>query len=467
MADVVNIADRMDEKAEISLLGAFRSLASDFAGRAWIATKSGLSFHGKRDLYHALGYPSQISCEQYRLMFERNGIAERVVAAMPESTWRGGGELIEDEKTQTQTKFEKAFDDLNRRLKLWSVFQRADILAGVNRYSIIVLGAPGKPDTPLERMTSSDQLFYTTIRSEEEAEILSLEEDLMNPRYGQPQMYRLRRAAGIKTTAATDVHWSRVIHVWTDGYGIPRLQKVYNWCQDLEKVAGGGSEAFWLRANQGLQLDLDKEVKITPGSVEEKELRAQVDEYVHKMRRVLRTRGIKATVLGSDVADFRSPVLALISLIAGSAKIPQRILLGSERGELSSTQDRFNWDNRIRDRRLEYAGPFVVRQFVDRCIAVGILPSPAQYDVRWPEIKNLDDVQRADVALKYARVNEANKSVVITEDEIRDRILELPPLTPEQLARSQQRQAQPAPSAGDSSSSSNPNPQQDPAQQGA
>jgi hypothetical protein len=74
MADVVNIADRMDEKAEISLLGAFRSLASDFAGRAWIATKSGLSFHGKRDLYHALGYPSQISCEQYRLMFERNGI---------------------------------------------------------------------------------------------------------------------------------------------------------------------------------------------------------------------------------------------------------------------------------------------------------------------------------------------------------------------------------------------------------
>jgi hypothetical protein len=208
-------------------------------------------------------------------------------------------------------------------------------------------------------------------------------------------------------------------------------------------------------------------VKITPGSVEEKELRAQVDEYVHKMRRVLRTRGIKATVLGSDVADFRSPVLALISLIAGSAKIPQRILLGSERGELSSTQDRFNWDNRIRDRRLEYAGPFVVRQFVDRCIAVGILPSPAQYDVRWPEIKNLDDVQRADVALKYARVNEANKSVVITEDEIRDRILELPPLTPEQLARSQQRQAQPAPSAGDSSSSSNPNPQQDPAQQGA
>jgi hypothetical protein len=448
------------------LIGVIRALASGLTSRAWLATKAGLSFGGKRDLYTTLGYPEQITLDQYWAMFERNGIAERVVSAMAEATWRGGGEVIENDETQDLTPFEQAFADLNKRLKLWSVFQRGDIVSGVGQYAVVVLGLPGRPEDPVERVTA-DQLLYATVRSQLVADIQAWEEDIANPRYGQPKLYLLKRlSANTRKESARIVHWSRVIHL-ADGlledsvFGTPRLRKTYNWCQDLEKVAGGGAEAFWLRANQGLQLDLDKDVKIQPGSTEETDLKTEVDEYVHNIRRVLRTRGVRATVLGSDTADFSRPVSSLISLISGSAKIPQRILLGSERGELASTQDRFNWDNRVRDRRLEYAGPFIVRQFVDRCIALGILPPVKEYDVRWPEIKNLDDVQRADVALKYAQVNESNGSVVITEDEIRDRVLELPPLTPEQKAAAEA--AKPKPVAPQPSA----NPQQDPSAQGA
>ena len=103
--------------------------------------------------------------------------------------------------------------------------------------------------------------------------------------------------------------------------------------------------------------------------------------------------------------------------------------MGTERGELASTQDKESFDERVGDRRTEYAEPQIVRPFVDRLISLGVLPAPAQYSVRWPQIRNLTDKERADLAAKYAEINQRNGDIVITTDEIRDRALELEPLS--------------------------------------
>jgi hypothetical protein len=115
--------------------------------------------------------------------------------------------------------------------------------------------------------------------------------------------------------------------------------------------------------------------------------------------------------------------------------------MGSERGELASSQDKLNWDERILDRRTQFAGPFVVRPFIDRLIEFGALPQPTEYVIRWPENQNLDAGQRMDLAVKATTANKNQGATVITEDEIRTRILLYPPLEdvdPDAAARNEE-----------------------------
>jgi hypothetical protein len=396
----------------------------------------GLTFGGKRDLYAALGYQRILTPKEYRARYLRNGIAARVIDLPPQATWRTGGEVIEDENPEIMTDFETVWSKMDRKFHIWPLFQRVDTLAGLGRYAVLLIGAPGTMDTELPK-GSFDQLAYFTPFAEEDAQISTLVLDPKNERFGLPEYYSITRL-GVFSTAAK-VHWTRIIHV-ADGllddqvYGTPRLERIWNLIDDLEKITGSGSEAFWLRAHQGYLFNLDKDMEIDPD--EEQALKDETDEFVNGMRRVVRTRGMELKTLGSDVANFQGPVASLIEQISGSVGIPQRILLGSERGELASTQDRNNWYDQVHDRRAAFAGPYVVEPFVNRLMEYGYLPE-AEYVVRWPQIQNLDEVQKADVALKWSNVNaayaSANMGIVVTAAEMRERLMGLPPIDPEEL----------------------------------
>lgn len=198
-------------------------------------------------------------------------------------------------------------------------------------------------------------------------------------------------------------------------------------------MTGGGAEAFWLRANQGLQLDMAKDMRPL-GPEEKQELKDQVDEYAHQMRRVLRTRGITTKTLGSDVADFGTSTDTVLKQIAGSIGIPMRILTGSEMGQLASGQDRDNWDTQVQDRRLAHAEPFILRPLVDRMIQVGMLPTPElPYEVRWASVQDLSETERSAGAKAWADTNNAAGKTVFSAEEIRDHWYGMTPLEDEDL----------------------------------
>jgi hypothetical protein len=406
----------------------FRSRLSNVAGR---------TFGQKRDLYKALGYQRELFPPDYRSRFRRNAVANRVVKALPKGTWRGGAELIEDDDPNVTTTFEAAWDDLQERLKIWTVFARADILAGIGRYAVILIGAPGPLDTPLERCTA-DEIAYLTPFAEEDATIQAFDIDIKSPRFGRPVFYTVKRTSMHSTEAINSatigrrVHFSRIIHI-ADGllddniYGEPRLECVWNLLDDLEKVSGGGAEAYWRRADQGTHFDLDPTLDFDEPS--KGKLRQQVDDFEHGLKRYLITRGVKVNALGSDVADIKNPVEAIISQISAGTGIPQRVLMGSEQGKLAAKMDRSNWDDRVSDRREDYASPMLVRPFVDRLISLGALPAPALYDVRWSQLKILDDEQRSVIAGEWANLNNLMQETVVTPDEIREHVLDLPPIS--------------------------------------
>lgn len=411
-----------------------RALASTLGSRAKLAEAMGQTFGGKRNLNTVLGYKTTLTIDDYRLRARRNGVANRILKAFPQSTWRGGGELIEDDTKPEMTPFEKEWDALATRLKLWRVFYRADWMSGLGRYSTILLGAGGNLSAELPKGSGPDDLLYIRPYAEDRLPVLGFVEKEGDPRFGLPEMYRLKKSQLQKFGQDKDVHWSRVIHICEDleedVYGEPRLECVWNFLDDLDKVSGGGAEAFWMKANAGTQFDVDPEIEMSPEK--EEELDEEVEQYIHQISRALRTRGVTATPLTTQVADFGQPISAILGLMSASTGIPQRILSGSERGELASTQDRDNWFDQVADRREQVAFPNVIQPFTDRLITYSYMQEPKEYKARWSQMKSMDEVQRADLGIKVATVNKYMGEDVILAEEVRDRVFGFPPLTDKQ-----------------------------------
>lgn len=409
-------------------------------GRARLAAAAGATFGGLRNIATALGYKDSLIVEDYRKRYRRNPIARRVVDSFPKATWKGMGELIENEDPTVVTDFEAAWFDLSYKHKVWSMFNRVDRAAGIGQFAVLLIGAPGDLHTPLPKSAPNGPgILYLAVHGQGDIEVDELDKATDSPRFGLPTFYKLK-AKRFSTTlsAATQdkrVHWTRCVHV-ADGlldndlFAEPRLECVWNNLDDLEKIVGGGSEAFWLRAHQGYQFDLDPAVTLDEEG--EDALKEEVDEFIHGMRRALRTRGVKVTTLGSDTAEFGANVDAVLKLISSGSTIPVRILVGSERGHLASTQDADNWDERVQSRRDEFAEPFVVRVFIDRLIEFGYLPKPEWYDVRWP-VTELPAIEKASLALKMAEVNAKNGETVFPTSEIRDHAMGWEPLDEEDI----------------------------------
>lgn len=458
--------------SQIQQVSELRTAASVLLQRMQFLRQAGLTFNGTRDVWGVLGYPEVISTRAYVEKYLRGGVASRIIDALPNATWRGSVEVLEDRDPHQDTEFEKAWRDLDTRLQIQARLLRVDKLSQISHYACLLIGANGDLREELPKGKSEQILYlasylggggpYTStsmihrpgIADEADITIYEYETDIASPRFGLPRSYQLRRAeiSGATTGEQRVVHWSRVIHV-ADGclfdevMGLPALERVWNLLEDLEKVTGGGAEAFWLRANQGLHLNVSKDLELPDAKFAVESLKEQADEYRHQLTRWLRTRGVEVNTLGSDVANFTGPADAILTQIAGAKAIPKRILTGSEMGELASSQDRDNWKDQVNGRQTQYAGPYIVRPLVDRLIKYGYLPSPKkgpqEYEVVWPHIEVLTEEEKGKIANQMASVNSTYGDVVFTDAEIRDRAYGLEPLTDKQKEEARPEQPEP------------------------
>lgn len=107
-----------------------------------------------RDIYKECGYPlsENLDVDLFRDMYDRDAIAARVVQVLPKESWQVQPSIYEDEDPETTTEFEQAWVDLHKNLRgqswyqdeegspIWDYLLRADILSGIGRYGVILLG---------------------------------------------------------------------------------------------------------------------------------------------------------------------------------------------------------------------------------------------------------------------------------------------------------------------------------------
>lgn len=413
-------------------------------------------FLDKRNLYDILGYKplGGITLDDYWQAYERHDIAATIVEAYPDATWECGPEIWENEKQDSAgTEFEKLAAELIEKSQVWHYMYRADVLAGLGNYSIILLGLPGALEMPA-RTTKNQKLLYLATYSQRNCDIVEWEKDPNSPRFGQPLMYAVDLSGDMPDASKSSVntpkgkrdpdafqrvHYSRVIHV-ADGLledqvtGTPRLEKIYNKLDDLYKVAGSAPEIFFRDAKIGLILMAKEGFQGAFAGMTSTEQSTLMDDWSHGMRKWIDLQGYDVKTVGGTNVNPKETFEMTISLISAATKIPQRILLGSERGELASSQDEKNWERRVNSRRNKFASQ-IVRQFFQRMMDLAILPMVPKFEVHWGPVSEMSETEKADIAVKYSTVCKNMSPLAPDEvmriEEFRTKWLGLPAEVPE------------------------------------
>lgn len=376
-----------------------------------------------RDINKECGYPDIISSDDYWNYFEREAIGKRIVKLLPEETWVFDPDIYETEKSE-ETPFEQALRVLDETQNLFHYMERIDILCGVGRFGVLLLGfddgknlrepVEGVDDTELpgENTPTDRKLLFIRALPEKLVKIKKYEENRQSPRYGKPLMYSVKLVAAEDNTGEhsyqnsqeTDVHWSRVIHVAdncesSEVFGTERLKCVFNRVHDIRKVLSGSGEMFWKGGFPGYSLEVDPEYA-ADAEIDTAAVREEMDNYANSLQRYIALKGMKVNSLDPQIADPTNHIDSNLKLVAIAIGCPFRVLIGSEEARLASSQDIRTWNKRLKRRQKKHNTPRIIRPLINRLIAVGVLPKPERYFVDWPDLDAPTDADKADIAVK-------------------------------------------------------------------
>lgn len=377
------------------------------------------------------GYPKFITPIMYRYMYDRDDMARRVVDIYPDESWGVDPVVYEDEDENTLTPFEEDWKALVDNYNILQYLYRLDRLAGVGHYGVLLLGVGDgqdleKPVDEVELLAGmrgsvgkkQRPLLYMRPFDEYLSFIHQYETDPSSPRYGLPVYYNLvfldmtidAAGASIGTRLNRRVHWSRVIHVADNlgtslVFGMPRQQPVFNRLLDLRKIKGGSSEMFWKGAFPGIAFELNPEYVADNPEFDEDKIRKDIANYTNGLDRFILGLGFTAKSLAPQVADPKQHVFVQMQAIAAHYGIPLRIFLGSEEGRLASSQDKLTWNQRLKRRLKMFVEPYILRNVIDRFIALGIMRAPKKnkYFVEWSDLNAPTDEDKANLSLKWTQ----------------------------------------------------------------
>jgi len=362
---------------------------------------------GKRNLYRDVSWIENPTPADFLTAYRRNPIARRALKAFPDSTWADLPSIFET-TDEAETAFEKAVGELvaNKELRFKKRMLQLDKQACLGEYALLLLGLPGDSSTPAQK-GNAGKLAFLRVVGQSNAKISDTEKNASDPRFGQPKMYEINLSGGKDSKSSTPVlfHWTRVVHVAYnceegDVFGTPEMLPIINALTSLEYVYAAGAEGYYKTGMGGMGFKVDPNAEL--GEEDEKTLRRDIRDYMNELRRDLLLQGVEPKPLTMDYKSPKEIVELLIQSICADKGIPMRILLGSEIGDLASTQDRRNWMTIVFNRSRNVVETELLRPIVDRFVELGILPTPAKpYQIEWADPEALSQVEKADYGNKF------------------------------------------------------------------
>ncbi len=400
-----------------------------------------------RDYDKVFGYPKfPLEAHQYQELYNQEAIAKRIVEVFPDECWSSYPELTENMKPAF-TPFETKWNKIVRRLSPWQMLHRADVQSGIGQFGVVLLGwndgerdlskpvrgivyDPIKDEYRNESGRSYDCRFMRVF-PQSCVRVTKKEVDSNSDRFGDPLEYDIEldsfeegsfvdetnASANIqfgtpqgtkssRTVVQQRVHWHRIIHLAdnrgsSEIFGVPRMEQVGRRIYDIRKILGGSAEMFWRGAFPGYAFESHPDND--DAEIDEASIMQQMQEYEDGLKRYLAVLGMTVKPLTPQVADPTNHMTQQLQMICIALGIPMRIFCGSEAGHLASAQDAITWNRRLTGRQNNYLTNFVIRPLIDRFILFGALPKVEAYQVRWNDLNNSSDTDKADVGLKIAQ----------------------------------------------------------------
>lgn len=425
------------------------NLSSIFGNQGWFARSSlwqalaGISFGGKRDLYEVLGYSRRLCHADYLAKYCRQGVAARIINKPPAATWSDPPWISTSPTDETSVFYTTWNKQLVADLQVFTALQKVDVFAGLGMFAILVVGFDdGRPLRSPVNTNRTNKITYLQAYLEGSVVISRYDEDEQSERFGLPLEYEITvgdlnmsspinmAVSRVQNNRIVLVHYSRVLHVADNTlenpvFGHSRLENIWNDLEDLMKVVGSAAETYWMAANRGMQIDVDKDMEMNPEDADN--LSAEIDEYQHGQRRFIRTRGVKVENLGSDFADPKSAADVILSNLSASTGIPKRVLIGAEAGQLASSQDRQNWAIVVGERESSFAEPIILRPFIKMLVFANVLPDPGKdLTIEWPDAYRMSPLERAQTAAQMARsAANVTKALATSRKDIGDTVFSI------------------------------------------
>ena len=439
----------------IRQLRANASTASILASRHKFAQRIGYAFGDSgtdRDYYAVLGYSRNPTAEDYLARYRFQDVAKAVVNLPPQDTWKNSPVLIDGEERSDQDKVTSKFlldwqalTESGGEIRALHYFERVDRLARIGQLAVMLVGCKDGAvtlDLPVQKnMSGISDLLYLSVFSEVSINNLDayVVMDEKNPRFGKPEFYDIDLSSGLpRGKGITKVHYSRIIHVAEDlleddVYGLPSLESVINRLEDLFKVVGGAAEATWKLMRKGVVMLAQEGFTLPDDATSKAAFDDEIYKMEHDLARVFKFGGVDIKDLGSDVVDPDKIFAVIMDCISIATRIPKRILMGSERGQLASDQDERAWAGVIKSRQTKFAEPFILRAFVNWCVRNGIIAAPksGKYKVEWPELYEMSQKEKAETANQLSSaivgyINATGVVDVVDPNEFRKRVLGWP-----------------------------------------
>ena len=238
------------------------------------------------DIDSEFRYDGHVTPEQLRQRYDRGDIVRALVDARPDATWSGDHRLTLDGRPSA------LLNEIARRYRLWNAFFRADLMADITGYSVIVL--PGtdteQPPTAQEAETFRLAVYGAEKITFDNADVAA---------DGMPTRYRLagslRYINGLRCLHVVDGRYSTSTLV-----GNPRIISAWNRIADWQKTVGGGAEAFMQGALPKYHLSYDK----MPSAQEREGVRSRMKRFILGRLRWLATSSQTIEQISPTPVDY-------------------------------------------------------------------------------------------------------------------------------------------------------------------
>ena len=241
--------------------------------------------------------------------------------------------------------------------------------------------------------------------------------------YGRPLMFKVaQRDFEGRSLNSLDVHPDRLLIISANGTldCESALLSPLNALVDVEKVRGSMAEGGWRNARMGLSLEFAKDAEVrvirNEENVENEEQQPEVgeeiglmmDDFFSRHNNALVNQGADVRVLNTNVGDLKSANDVATQHIAAAFDMPQTILVGEIQSERSSTENAKTWARSAEDKRQYFIKP-ILREFLDRIAAWGIIPGTERWRIDWVSLVTSSSKERDDRARVMVAVNAQDK----------------------------------------------------------